>query len=614
MKVEPKDLKHSRLYYLKWIWNQYKSHKKMIVILVALTILSTAIAVLFPIVFKFIIDGLVNGLKKYDAGTITLEAAKAERNKMLLMLLALGIGPVFTGLYPYLRARMNVTFEMFFRKKFFTEILAKGHKFFLQFRTGDLVTRLTEDIRTWPPGLSWLCCSGIFRALNSASIIFFCLVSMMLLNWKLALLALIPLPIMLAIFMKLESGFGSSFKNLQTGMSEANDFLEAGFSGIKIIASFNAHLPQKKLFDKLMDKRIEMEMRVDTLWGLFMVFFEFLNYVGEILVLIFGGIMVIRGDITLGVYYAFFSYLGMIIYPLMDIPMLLVTLTQACVAIDRLEDLELADKKWQEQDIDGSIKIESLDSISFKNVSFEHVEHKNASEEVEPEEENKDTKKAFSFKSISFNLMKGEKIAVVGQIGSGKTTLLNLVAGVMKPEHGEILVNDIPLPQINKASFREKIGYIQQEPVIFSETIETNIDFWRGFKSSVIESCTRLSQFEKEVLAFPSGYSEPVGQRGVTLSGGQRQRLSIARALVNSPQLLLMDDITASLDAANERQLWEDLHASFGKITCLIVTHRMATAMMADRIMVLNDGKIDAIGTHDELLKTNDIYRNLSQA
>ncbi len=604
MKQPEKKLRNNRTYYIKWIFNEYRAHWRMVLFLLFLTVMSTIIAVLFPIVLKYIVDGLVSGLESYQAGKTTLADAQGERNRMLLMLLAMGLGPVFAGIYPYFRAKMNVTFEMYFREKFFAEVLSKGHRFFLKFRTGDLVTRLTEDIKTWPPGLSWLCCSGIFRAINSASIIFFCLATMMFLNWKLALLACIPLPIVLYIFIKLETSFGDSFKDAQEGMSETNDFLEAAYSGIKIISSFNSQREQTDLFDKLMQKRIGQEMRVDKLWGLYMVFFEFLNYVGEILVLIFGGIMVIRGELTLGAYYAFFSYLGMIIYPLMDIPMMLVTLTQACVSIDRLEDLQEADRAWQQLDTDGSAEIASIESICFDNVSFQH----DTLEKLEAD------KIPFSFKELSFELRKGEKVAIVGQIGSGKTTLLNLISGVMKPDEGHIMINGTPLSEIKKQSFRDKIGYIQQEPVIFSETIKTNIDFWRNQPETLIQSCARLAQFDKEVLSFPEGYSEPVGQRGVTLSGGQRQRLSIARALVGRPELLLMDDITASLDAANEKKLWADLTAEYGAITCLIVTHRMATAMMADRIIVLKGGRIEATGTHTELIASSETYRNLAHA
>ncbi|MGM0599662.1 MAG: ABC transporter ATP-binding protein [Candidatus Rifleibacteriota bacterium] len=601
---QQKQLKQSRRYYLQWIWKQYKNHKKMILFLLALTALSTLIAVLFPIVFKYIIDNLVSGLEKFQAGEISLKTAKSERNKMLLMLLAMGLGPVFSGIYPYFRAKMNITFEIYFREKFFGEILAKGHKFFLRYRTGDLVTRLTEDIRTWPPGLSWLCCSGIFRAVNSASIIFFCLATMMYLNWKLALLACIPMPIMLYIFIKLETQFGQSFKDLQTGMSEGNDFLEAAYSGIKIISSFNSQKPQKKLFSDHLQKRIKQEIKVDSLWGVFMMFFEFLNYIGELLVLIFGGLMVIKGELTLGTYYAFFSYLGMIIYPLMDIPMLLVTLTQACVAIDRLEELQAAEREWQENDSEGTFAIDEIRNIELKDICFKH----------NPLDPGNNEHKPFEFKNLNFGIKRGEKIAVVGKIGSGKTTFLNLIAGMVQPDEGKILVNDKSIDEISKSSFRDKIGYIQQEPTIFSETVHMNIDFWRNNPESLIKSCARLAQFEDEVMAFPSGYSEAVGQRGVTLSGGQRQRLSIARALAGEPELLLMDDITASLDAANEQQLWADLNYKFNSISCIIVTHRLATAMMADRIVVLDNGGIAAIGTHEKLIKECPIYKELAHS
>jgi ATP-binding cassette subfamily B protein len=427
---------------------------------------------------------------------------------------------------------------------------------------------------------------------------------MMYLNWKLALLACIPMPIMLYIFVKLETQFGQSFKDLQTGMSEGNDFLEAAYSGIKIISSFNSQKPQKRLFAEHLQKRIKQEIKVDSLWGIFMMFFEFLNYIGELLVLIFGGLMVIKGQLTLGTYYAFFSYLGMIIYPLMDIPMLLVTLTQACVAIDRLEELQAAEREWQETDKEGTFAIDEISNIELNDICFRHNPLDAENEEHKP----------FEFKNLNFTIKKGEKIAVVGKIGAGKTTFLNLIAGMVQPDAGKILVNHKSIDEINKNSFRDKIGYIQQEPTIFSETVHMNIDFWRNNPESLIKSCARLAQFEDEVMAFPNGYSEAVGQRGVTLSGGQRQRLSIARALAGEPELLLMDDITASLDAANEQQLWADLNHKFNKISCIIVTHRLATAMMADRIVVLDNGGITAIGTHEKLIKECAIYKELAHS
>lgn len=600
-KVEKKPIRN-RLYYIKWIAKQYASHKSMIMLLIFLTALSTVVAVLFPIVFKHIIDSVVEGLEKYQTGKITMDEAVQDRNRMMLLLLAMGLGPVFAGIYPYFRAKMNVRFEMFFREKVFSEILSKNYKFFLRFRTGDLVTRLTEDIKTWPPGLAWLCCSGIFRALTSFSVILFCLIAMLLLNWQLALIACVPLPIMLMIFMKLESRFNDRFKEMQEGMSESNDFLEASYSGIKIINSFNSQLPQQRSFSEHMKKRIGQEIEVDTLWGYFLMFFEFLNYIGELLVLIFGGYLVITGNLSLGSYYAFFSYLGMIIYPLMDIPMLLVTLTQACVAIDRLEQITQAEESIDNSDTKNDTKtnLDGINEIELEKVSFSYTQEKGNSDNE------------FGFNSINLKVIKGEKIAITGQIGSGKTTLLNIISGVIEPDSGTVKINGLDIKSLNQKSVLEKIGYIQQEPVIFSETITTNIDFWRSYSQSVIESCSKLAQFHPEIAAFPAGYLENVGQRGVTLSGGQRQRLSIARALAGNPDVLLMDDITSSLDASNEQRLWQELELNYGKITCIIVTHRISTAMMADRIVVLNNGTIEAEGTHEQLIKTSKTYRKLT--
>jgi len=612
---QPKhELKHDRIYYLKWIISRYRGRVFLISILVFLTILSTVVSVLFPLTFKYIIDAMIENLKLFQEGKMNIAAVYAARNKLLLLFLALGIGSWFTGLYPFLRGKMNVTFERIFREAYFSEILEKGHKFFLKFRTGDMVTRLTEDVKTFPPGLSWLCCSGIFRALNSSCIIFFCLISMFWLNVKLALLAIIPLPFMVLMFVKLETTVEKRFKKLQEGVSEANDFLESAYSGIKILKSFNAEEPQIASFGRLMDRRINLEIDVATLEGLFNVYFQFVNYLGQVVVLLFGGIMVVKGTLSIGEYYAFFSYLGMIVFPLLDIPMMFVTLAQSFIAIDRLEEIAEYDKEWRDETT-GLRPITDFEKLEFHDVSFAFSEP-SASPGVEKPESSTDPSAAksqpFGIRDLNFSIKKGEKLAIVGKIGSGKTTLLNLVAGILAPDKGFFTVNGISNQELDNKSFREKIGFIQQEPVVFSETVTANIDFWRNRPFGEIEECAKLAQFDEEIRSFPNGYQEKVGQRGVTLSGGQRQRLSIARALAGKPKLLLMDDVTSSLDAENELRLWEDLNLFYPDLTCLIVTHRLSSAQNADKIMVLSDGRIDAIGTHQELIQNNHIYQQLT--
>lgn len=600
--------KHPKIYYVKWIAKQYKMHWKFVLLLVALTVITAVLTVVFPILLKHIIDSITNNLSLFESGKITVPEAEAERNKQLLILLFMGLGPIFNGIYPWLRHKGNVTFETFLRDSFFASILKKNSNFFLKFRTGDLSARLIHDLSSQFQGLPWLCCSGIFRAFNSTILIIFCLAAMSMLNLKLTLIACIPLPITLGIFILLDKNISESFKKVHDGVSEGNDFLEAAYSGIKIIKSFNSQNAQSAEYGKILNRRIEYETRAESLFGNFMTLFEFLNYVGEIFILLFGGIMVIKGEMSIGTYYAFFSYLGMIIFPLMDIPSMFVSLNESSISIDRLEAINEDPSHESISEGTDRERINSIDSIVFKDVSFEFLKPSDALKGGDE----KEIKAPFSLKNINLTIKRGEKVAIVGQIGSGKTTLLNLIAQMLLPKNGEIFVNGINANRIALSSIRDKIGYIQQEPLIFSETVKNNISFWRDIPDEKVYLCASIAQLDKEIKLFEHGFEEEIGQRGVNISGGQRQRLSIARALAGSPELLLMDDITASLDAENEQKLWNDLNREYPHLTCVVITHRISTAAMADRIIVLKDGTILSEGTHNDLKNNCGVYQNLS--
>ncbi|PLX17549.1 MAG: hypothetical protein C0601_07260 [Candidatus Muiribacterium halophilum] len=244
--------------------------------------------------------------------------------------------------------------------------------------------------------------------------------------------------------------------------------------------------------------------------------------------------------------------------------------------------------------------MEKINELCLRDVCFKYP----------IESENKDVKE-FALEDISFTLKNGEKIAVVGKIGSGKTTLLNLIAGIYEAEEGKVLFNGIDKKDISKESYRSRIGFIQQLPTIFSESVNTNIDFWREFEQDWIIQSTKIAQFYDEVDQLPKKFEEKIGQKGIGLSGGQKQRLSIARAICGRPDILLMDDVTSALDAENEVMFWEDLFKELPDVTCIIVTHRISTAQKADRIIVLDEGEVEAIGTHDELLRDSNTYAEL---
>lgn len=588
--------KHSRWYYIRWIANLYRGHGALVVFLLSLTGLSTAASVLLPQLFRSLIDNLTSSLQAFNAGTLGIETAMQERNRSLLLLLGLAFGPLIGAVYPWLRLRMNLYFERGLKERFLRTALSRESAFFLKFATGDLVTRLNDNLKCAPSGLPWLCCSGIFRAVTATGVIVCCLLGMFMLHPWLALGALTPLPVMLLVFLYLQTTVERRCEAVQEKVSETTGFLESAFTGIRILKSFTVEAAQQRAFQELLGQRRERELAHARTEGLLQIYFEFLTYLGEILVLVGGGILVVKGSLSLGTYYAFFSYLGMILPMVMDIPMLLVTLSQAFVIIDRLEDLEqpLAGGSSQTEDpmIQSPGSPAGFESLQFDRVGF--------------------TAGSFRLRNLTFELRRGEKVAVMGPIGSGKSTLLHLAAGLFDPAKGAIRVNGHLLSELDVRQWREGIGFIQQEPVVFSASVRENIDFWRNLEPARIEEATDLAQLREEVARLPNGFDERLGARGTGLSGGQRQRLSLARALAGKPRLLLMDDVTAGLDAANERKLWRQLKKAARDLTCLIVTHRAATARIADRILVLDRGGLIASGTHAELSRTCPLYRQLA--
>ncbi len=584
-----------RKYYIKWIAGIYSEHKLYVLFLLFLTVFTTAVTTLYPLVYKYIIDQLTLNMTLFEEGRLSIEQALEQRNSLILILLVFGVAMVLTNIYPYMRGRLNMLFEISLRKKFFEIIVNKSYRFFQEYRTGDIATRLTDDLSTNPPGISWFLCSGIFRTINSSCIILFCLVSMFILNPLLTLLSLLPIPLMLLVFFKLESVVEEKFSLFRKSVSETNDFLESAYSGIKILKSFNAEPHQKRLFAGRLEKRKKIETDVMAIEGMFSIYFEFLNYLGQVFVLLFGGIMVIRGDITLGTYIAFYAYLGLIVWPLLDIPQFFVTGTQACVTIDRLDEISSFEPDYRDVDEDKA-SFEAFSSLAVENLSFAFEKDKN---------------RGFALENLSFEVKKGERVAIVGKIGSGKTTLLNLLTGIYQPRSGHIRINKKELSDYNKDSYRKELGYIEQLPLVLSENVYTNIDFWRELGDKRISMGAKTSQFMNEVEHMPEGFETTLGQRGIGLSGGQKQRLSIARALSGKPKLLIMDDVTSALDAENEKQFWKDLFEANMDLTSIIVTHRMSTARSADRIIVLDEGRIEAEGTHEELLETSPTYREL---
>ena len=576
--------------HIAWVWHIWKEQKALIGLLFFLTLLSSAVAVTYPYLSKLLIDLLQRLLEQPES---TSNAA-LEVRRLVFLILAVGVAGFFASLFPGIRGAANNVFEYLIRSKYFKKTMEKDHRFFSAFRTGDITTRLTEDISNDGQKLGWFMCSGIFRAVEATSKILFCLGAMLLLNWKLTLLSLIPLPLMIAVFYIVQDRIYDTFNDNQKAISDINSQLEMSFSGVRIIKAYASEKKYERFFNDALGRRFNTEMGVAKIGTAMMLIYMYIDYVAQIAVIFAGGYMAVKGSITIGTFYAFYNYLGMLVYPILDIPTLFVSGKKAFVNIDRLEEMG---------DFPGSKPLVDPQPIS----RVERVEARQLAFSYEGREDH-------ALLDVSFVLEKGEKLAVIGPVGSGKTTLVKAIAGLLPPASGEILLNDRSLDSIERDSLALAMGYVPQEALLFSGKIRDNIAFGtrgegREISDEELAYALGTAQIAAEVASFSEGSDTLLGQRGISVSGGQKQRLAIARAVARKPSLLLLDDITASLDAANEERLWRSLDEITGGLTCIVVSHRLSTLHYADKVLFLEGGRAIAFGRHEDLLRENAVYR-----
>ena len=561
------------LRHMRWIASYWRGHRAHISVLLVLTVVSSGVALGFPLVFRYVLDNLEQ----------VMEGGSMLR-RVMLILGALALGRFVAGLYPGARAWLNSKIGLDVRDDVFDSLKEKDYRFWGKFRPGDLTTRLTDDIVEYPR-IGWFSCSAVFRALESSARLLFCLVVMVLISWELTLLAVAPLPLMIYIFYRVEHRLGKKVEESRRATSYTNDLLDSTFAGISIVKAYGAEEGQKSRLRRLLDRRVDIEMDIARLMMLVHSLYNFIGHFGKVLVVLVGGILVIRQRIGLGDFYAFYVYLDLLLAPMMDIPNLFVTSRQAFASIDReVEILEFPDRVRRLSGEDPG----PLRTVELRGAGFRYPEGP-------------------GLEGIHLRVEAPAVVAVVGEVGSGKTTLLKMLAGLLPAGEGEVLLNGVPLEHIPEDALSARVGYVPQESVLFSETVAENVRLGRPIGDERVAAALETAGLPAGELHM--GARRLLGQGGTGVSGGQRQRVAIARALAGGPSLLLLDDCTAALDAEREEALWKRLGpAASGAIT-FVVTHREATVKHADRVVLLHRGRLAAAGTHERLRRESRLYR-----
>ncbi len=503
-----------------------------------------------------------------------------------IMLVFLGRG-LFTFLHNYLMSSVGAKVVRDIRNRMYHHMLYVPMSFLQRDSSGAMVSRVLNDAGV-VQGLLAYTVKDLF--VESASVIVLVCVAMYR-RWDLTLISIVVLPLAFHFVSRLGKKLRKVSRRTQEKIAGLTEMLTESFSGSKIIKSFCREEDEVERFrEKNQDYYREL-MRSTRITGATSLMMEFVGGVGIGFVVWYGGSLVIRGAITTGDFFSFLTAIFLIYTPAKRLAAAQNTLQQVRPPLERVERL-----LKEEEEKDGSVSLEGFGGeIAFNNVSFRY--------------EGKDDN---ALNGISLSVKKGEVVALVGKSGAGKTTLVDLIPRFFSPSEGRITVDGVDVSTVTLKSLRSLVGIVSQDTILFNDTIRANIAYGRpGASEEELLGASKAAYAHEFILQLPDGYDTVIGERGVRLSGGQKQRLSIARAILKNPPILILDEATSSLDTASELMVQRALENLMNDRTALVIAHRLSTVRRATRILVMDNGRIVESGTHDELLAVNGIYRRL---
>jgi len=493
----------------------------------------------------------------------------------------------------YLMAAVGERVIARIRRELYSHIQGMSLSFYAQVHSAELMTRVVNDVNR----LARLSSTVLVMAVRQMGTIIALLTVMFIREWVLALIAVTIFPAVAVLFRTLGKKLYKIGKRSQQKMSELNIVLQEAFTGNKIVKAFGRERLQQERFDGVNDRIMRLALKDHRVDEMAEPIMEILGAVGIMGAIWYGGYRVISGALTPGEFFSFTAAVILLYGPVRQLGRMMNTVQQSISSVERV--FEILDTPPTIIDSPtAAIVTDFCDRIVFEDVSFRYPE---ADEDT--------------LSDISLTVRKGEMVAFVGMSGAGKTTLMDLVPRFHDVKAGRIVVDGRDIREVSVASLRALTGIVTQETFLFADTIGYNIGYGRRSATQPeIERAARMAQAHDFIAALPDGYRTPVGERGVKLSGGQRQRIAIARAFLKDPPILILDEATSDLDAESEFLVQQALGELMKNRTVLVIAHRLATVKHADRVVVVHDGRLAEVGTHDQLMAREDgIYRRLAQ-
>ncbi|MGC2112683.1 MAG: ABC transporter ATP-binding protein [Candidatus Korobacteraceae bacterium] len=567
---------------------------------------NNGIWILFPLVIRRAIDDLNRGVTQHKLLTYSLE-----------LLAVAGAKAIFQYLTRWILIGVSREIEFDLRNDLFTHLERLSYSFYQRTRTGDIMARATNDLNA----VRMLVGPGIMYTANTIVFTAGALIFMLSISPRLTIFAFAPLPIFSIVVQYFGRRIHERFERIQAMFSDISARAQENFSGARLIRAYVQEEAEIDNFERDNTEYISRSLKLVRLMGMLWPTLETLLGVAIVIVLWVGGREVLLHRITLGSFVAFNTYMVQLTWPIIALGWVINIFQRGTASMGRIQNIlseqpEIADagvgapsSSPAAGDRVGTVAPREVrGDIEFRNLSFHYGNTLLAAERGNGRVHGDES----VLTGVNLKIPAGTSLAIVGPTGSGKSTLVSLIPRIYDAEPGTVLLDGRPIREFPLEVLRRNIGFVPQETFLFSDTIRENIAFGAEHATdSDVRRAAEAASIAAEIEAFPDGYKTLVGERGLTLSGGQKQRTAIARAVIRSPRILILDDALASVDTQTEDRILNHLREIMKGRTTIFISHRVSTVRNADRIAVLHDGQIVEYGTHDELIERDGYYTGL---